>query len=55
MNQETNDASRVSRTLPGNRRVSARRGRAGEKIDFLSILLGTRNQTQGSRDSEAVG
>ncbi len=28
-----------ARTLPGNRRVSARRGRAGEKNDFFSILL----------------
>ena len=31
----TNDA----RTMLGERRVSARRGWAGEKIDFFSILL----------------
>ena len=28
-----------ARTLHGNRRVSARQGRAGEKSDFFSILL----------------
>ena len=28
------------RTPPGEKRVSARRGRAGEKSDFFSILLG---------------
>jgi hypothetical protein len=28
-----------ARTLHGKRRVSARRGRAGEKSDFFSILL----------------
>jgi hypothetical protein len=27
-----------ARTKPGERRVSARRGRAGEKSDFFSIL-----------------
>jgi hypothetical protein len=26
------------RTTPGEKRVSARRGRAGEKSDFFSIL-----------------
>ncbi len=34
--EDLNDA----RTLPGEGRVSARRGRAGEKIDFFSSLLG---------------
>jgi len=29
-----------ARTPHGKRRVSARRGRAGEKSDFFSILLG---------------
>ena len=28
-----------ARTKPGERRVSARRGRAGEKSDFFSILI----------------
>ena len=28
-----------ARTMHGKRRVSARRGRAGEKSDFFSILL----------------
>jgi hypothetical protein len=28
-----------ARTMPGERRVSARRGWAGEKSDFFSILL----------------
>jgi len=32
-------ASRASRTLLGEKRVSARGSRAGEKSDFLSILL----------------
>jgi hypothetical protein len=31
--------SEEARTLHGKRRVSARRGRAGEKSDFFSILL----------------
>jgi hypothetical protein len=31
------------RTRLGERRVSARRGWAGEKSDFFSILLGTSN------------
>jgi hypothetical protein len=34
--EDLNDA----RTLHGKRRVSACRGRAGEKSDFFSILLG---------------
>jgi hypothetical protein len=38
MNPEKSDASRISKTLHGKRRVSARRGRAGEKSDFFSIL-----------------
>jgi hypothetical protein len=37
-----------ARTPPGTRRVSARRGRAGEKSDFFSILLGAAAfRTQG--------
>ena len=38
----TRYASRVLRTPHGKGRVSARRGRAGEKSDFFSILLNTR-------------
>jgi hypothetical protein len=32
-----------ARTKPGEKRVSARRGRAGEKSDFFSILLSGRD------------
>ena len=35
-------AGSEARTPHGKRRVSARRGRAGEKGDFFSILLGCR-------------
>jgi hypothetical protein len=37
---------RDARTMPGERRVSARRGWAGEKSDFFSILLRLEAETK---------
>ena len=43
-----------ARTKPGERRVSARRGWAGEKSDFFSILLDGRiGKTQGEETADA--
>ena len=40
------------RTTPGEKRVSARRGRAGEKGDFFSILIEDWTITEGQDQSQ---
>ena len=43
-----------ARTLPGERRVLAHRGWAGDKRDFFSILLGTGRRRQMHFDARVV-